>query len=126
MTRDRLSRAAIVAAAMKLADREGLEAVTLRRIATTLGVYVTSLYNHVPTKEAVLDGMIECLIAEARLPENPIPWQEWVRRFAASLRSVALKHPGAFAALHPRSLTRYSKVKAATANCGTTSSELAR
>jgi AcrR family transcriptional regulator len=102
MARPRLTRQNIVTTALTLADREGLEAVTLRRIAGKLGVHVTSLYNHVPTKEAVLDGMIERLIAEADLPTGPIAWEEWIRRFAASLRAVALRHPGAFATLHHR------------------------
>jgi AcrR family transcriptional regulator len=85
-----------------MADREGLEAVTLRRLAARLGVHVTSLYNHVPTKEAVLDGIVENLIEEAELPTEQMKWEEWVRRCAAALRAMARKHPGAFAVLHHR------------------------
>lgn len=102
MGRPRLTRDRILSTAIQLADREGLEAVTLRRLATRLGVHVTSLYNHVPTKEAVLDGMVENLIEEAKLPAGEMKWEEWVRRFAAAIRSVARKHPGAFAVLHHR------------------------
>jgi AcrR family transcriptional regulator len=102
MKRPGLTRARIVATALELADREGLDAVTLRRVAAELGVHVTSLYNHVPTKEAVLDGMIERLVADARLPKSAIPWDEWVRRFASSMRAVARRHPGAFAVFHTR------------------------
>lgn len=102
MARRRLTRARIVAAALQIADRDGLEAVTLRRLATRLGVHVTSLYNHVPTKDAVLDGMVECMIAESDLPTGPVTWEQWVRRFAAAIRVVAYKHPGAFAAFHHR------------------------
>jgi AcrR family transcriptional regulator len=92
----------IVATALDLADREGLEAVTLRRLAGELGVHVTSLYNHVPTKEAVLDGVIERLIADASLPSGAISWEEWVRHFAGAMRDLARRHPGAFEALHER------------------------
>jgi AcrR family transcriptional regulator len=102
MGRSRLTRARIVSTAVQMADREGLEAVTLRRLAGRLRVHVTSLYNHVPTKEAVLDGMVESLIEEARLPTGEMKWEEWIRRFATALRSVARKHPGAFAVLHHR------------------------
>jgi len=102
MTRRPLTRERIVATALQLADREGLEAVTLRRVAARLGVHVTSLYNHVPTKEAVLDGVVERLIAEADLPTGEVRWEEWVRRFAAAMRSGARKHPGAFEAFHHR------------------------
>jgi AcrR family transcriptional regulator len=85
-----------------MADRDGLEAVTLRRLAARLRVHVTSLYNHVPTKEAVLDGIVEHLIEEAELPTGEMRWEEWVRRCAAALRAIARKHPGAFAVLHHR------------------------
>jgi AcrR family transcriptional regulator len=103
MKRPGLTRERIVTAALELADREGLDAVTLRRLALDLGVHVTSLYNHVDTKDAVLDGVVERLMAEAKLPKQEIAWEDWVRRFAAAMRGVAKRHPGAFEALHHRS-----------------------
>lgn len=102
MRRPGLTRTRIVSAALELADREGLDSVTLRRLAAELGVHVTSLYNHVSTKETVLDGMIDIMVAGARLPTGPIEWEEWVRRFAASMRAVAQRHPGAFAVFQTR------------------------
>lgn len=100
MSKPRLSRTSIVAAAIQMADEQDLAAVTLRGIASRLGVHVTSLYNHVPTKEAVLDEMIRAMISEAKLPRGKHAWEEWVRRFAAAMRALARKHPGAFEALH--------------------------
>ena len=97
-----LTRQRIVETAMAVADREGFEAVTLRRIAGDLGVHVTSLYNHVPTREAVTDAIVERLIEEADLPTAPLGWEEWVRRFFAAIGQVAVAHPGAFAALQRR------------------------
>jgi AcrR family transcriptional regulator len=96
----RLSRANIVAVAIEIADAEGLSSVTLRGIAARLAVHVTSLYNHVPTKEAVVDEIREALLAEARLPTGRIGWQSWVRQFAAGMRELGRKHPGAFEAFH--------------------------
>jgi len=96
----RLSRENIVAVAIEMADEEGLASVTLRGIAARLAVHVTSLYNHVPTKEAVIEGMVEALIAEARLPKGRIGWKDWVRQFAAAMRALGRRHPGAFEALH--------------------------
>ena len=98
-----LSRDRILETAVALADRDGLEAVTLRRIAAELGVHVTSLYHHVPTREAVSDGVVELLVAEADLPLEPVPWEQWVRRFFTAMCDVARAHPGAFQALqaHP-------------------------
>ena len=85
-----------------MADRDGFGGVTLRRIAAELGVHVTSLYNHVPTRDAVTDGIIERLIEEAKLPTSPVPWEEWVRSFFTAMGTMATTHPGAFAALQRR------------------------
>ena len=63
LTRERILRTAVA-----MADQDGLDAVTLRRIAAELGVHVTSLYNHVPTRDAVTDGIVETLLEEAGLP----------------------------------------------------------
>jgi AcrR family transcriptional regulator len=96
----RLSRENIVAVAIEMADEEGLSSVTLRGIAARLAVHVTSLYNHVPTKEAVVEEMRTALLAEARLPSGRVAWQDWVRQFAAGMRELGRKHPGAFEAFH--------------------------
>lgn len=97
LTRDRILQAAV-----RLADRDGPDAVTLRKIAGELGVHVTSLYNHVPTRDAVTDGIVEVLLEEAGLPTGPITWQAWVRDFADAMLGVAAAHPGAFHALQQR------------------------
>src|SRR3954447_7148326 len=97
-----LTRERILQAAVRLADRDGPEAVTLRRIATDLGVHVTSLYNHVPTRDAVTDGIVELLLDEAKLPTGPVEWDVWVREFIDAVVGVAATHPGAFHALQQR------------------------
>ncbi|MCU1587063.1 MAG: transcriptional regulator, TetR family, partial [Frankiales bacterium] len=63
-----LSRDRILRCALAVSDRDGLEATSLRRVAAELGVHVTSLYHHVPTKEALLDGLVEELLGSADLP----------------------------------------------------------
>jgi AcrR family transcriptional regulator len=97
-----LTRDQILWAAIRIADDEGPEAITLRRISTALGVHVTSLYNHVPTREAITDGIVEVLLTEAKLPTHPVPWEEWVRHFFAAMGQIATTHPGAFYALEQR------------------------
>jgi AcrR family transcriptional regulator len=97
-----LSRDRIVTTARDLADRDGLDAVTLRRLATELDVHVTSLYNHVATLDAIVDGIVQLLFAEADIPESPRNWEEWVRGFVAAVGALAVAHPGAFAALERR------------------------
>lgn len=94
-----LSRDRILQCAVRIADRDGLDAASLRKVAAELGVHVTSLYNHVPTKEALLDGVVEELFASADMPLGEVPWEQWVRRFVASIALLAREHPGAFAVM---------------------------
>jgi AcrR family transcriptional regulator len=94
--REPLSRERVLASAMRVADAEGLAAVTMRRVAADLGVEAMSLYHHVPSKEALLDGLVEALVAEmgAGAPERSAAadWRTSLReRFLAS-RSVVLRH----------------------------------
>jgi len=97
-----LSRDRIIDTAIRLADRDGLDAVTLRRIAGELGVHVTSLYNHVPTRDAVTTGIVDALVTGADLPVHEIDWEDWVRAFVSAVGDIAVEHPGAFAALQRR------------------------
>src|SRR6478609_11689685 len=94
-----LTRDAILRTAVQLADRDGPDAVTLRKIAGELGVHVTSLYNHVPTREAVTDGIVELLLDEAKLPTTAVAWDAWIRQFVDGVTGIAATHPGAFHAL---------------------------
>ena len=102
MTRRALSRGRIIDAAIRIADDDGFAAVALRRIAADLGVHVTSLYNHVPNFEAVIEGMLESLLLEAKLPTNPTTWQRWVEEFMGAIDTIARTHPGAFGAFEHR------------------------
>jgi AcrR family transcriptional regulator len=97
-----LTRERILETAVRMADRDGLDAVTLRGIAGELGVHVTSLYNHVPTRDAITDGIVEVLLDEAKLPTQQVSWEEWVRSFFAAIGTIAVTHPGAFVALQRR------------------------
>lgn len=94
-----LSRDRILSCAVLVADRDGLEAASLRRVAGELGVHVTSLYNHVETKEALLDGLVEQLLGSVDLPLEELPWEQWVRQFVGAVARLAREHPGAFAVL---------------------------
>lgn len=97
-----LSRERIIETAIEMADRDGLDAVTLRKLAVELGVHVTSLYNHVATRDAVTTGIVDELVTRADLPVGAISWEEWARAFVARIGDIAVEHPGAFAALQRR------------------------
>lgn len=94
-----LSVGRVLDAAVALADAEGIDALTVRRLADVLGVHPTSLYNHVASKEALLAGVVDRLFEEAALPSQVDGWEQWVRALADGLRRVASAHPGAVLAL---------------------------
>jgi AcrR family transcriptional regulator len=90
----RLTRGRILRAAVRLLDREGAERLTIRRLAAELGVAPMSLYNHVPGKAALLDGVIGCVLGEMRVPEGHDGyWADNVRTLLVEFRQVVLKHP---------------------------------
>jgi AcrR family transcriptional regulator len=90
----RLTRAAIVVTALRLADDEGLPAVSIRRVARELGVRPMSLYTHIASKDDLLDLMLDTAIAEVLVPE-PLPedWREGMRLIARRTRSTFAAHP---------------------------------
>jgi len=101
--RGSLSRAAVVQAALDLADAEGLEAVTMRAIAQRLGCKPMSLYRHVADKDALLDALVESIFAEYELPDpTQRAWREELARRAGSVRRVLVRHPWALALLETR------------------------
>lgn len=82
-------------AAIKLADRQGLEALSMRKLATTLKVEAMSLYNHVANKDALLDSMVDQIIGEMTLPERGGDWKAAMRARAVSALAVMTAHPWA-------------------------------
>jgi TetR/AcrR family tetracycline transcriptional repressor len=91
-SRQRLSREAVLRAAVDLVDREGLEALSMRRLGGAVGIHATSLYNHVEDKEALLDGIIEVVLDEVAA-EPGADWKESLRVLAQGFREVSKRHP---------------------------------
>lgn len=94
-----LSRDRIVATAMALVDAEGLEAVSTRRLATELGVSGPSLYNHVATKDELLDAVVDAVLGEVDTgmfgdlgPDNR-DWRTALGEWARSYRAALAAHP---------------------------------
>jgi TetR/AcrR family transcriptional regulator, tetracycline repressor protein len=95
----RLSRDAIVASAVALADAEGLEAVTIRRLAQEHGVTPMAMYWHFSDKDSLLDGLAEYLINQVRFPEpGDGPWHEQLHDLLRAFLEAIRPHP-AFASL---------------------------
>ena len=93
--REPLSRDRILATALAIIDAEGLEALSMRRVGTELGVEAMSLYNHVPNKAALLDGLHERILEEMDRPRSTSSWRDHARHQARALRKVLCAHPRA-------------------------------
>ena len=104
-----LNRERIAKAALALVDREGLEKLTARRLASALGCEAMSLYHHFQGMEHVLDAVADRLLAEVKLPPAP-PSQSssglegTLRTLCASYLALARRHPRAFPVLAARRL----------------------
>lgn len=79
-------------AAIELVDRGGLGALTMRRLGSALGVEAMSLYKHVPSKEALLEGMVDRIIGAIAIPEEGAPWRAAMTLRANSAREVLGRH----------------------------------
>ncbi len=97
-SRKPLSRERVLAAAVALADTQGIQALTMRRLAAELNVEAMSLYYHLRDKEALLDGVVETVIAEidaavGRHDPNGGDWRTQLRQQFLAARQVVLRHP---------------------------------
>ena len=92
--RETLSREQIVASAMELLDTEGLTGLSIRKLAAKLGAGATSLYWYVPTKDDLIDLLIDEVWGEVDVPEPELAgWRSGALLFGHSLRSAVLRHP---------------------------------
>jgi AcrR family transcriptional regulator len=97
------SREAITAAAVALADAEGLDAVTMRKVAAQVGAGVMSLYSYAPDKEALLELMVDHVSAELPTPDTLTgDWRADLKTIARLQRAHMLRHPWLPAALSTR------------------------
>lgn len=96
-----LSRELLLATAVALVDVGGIKALTMRRLATAVDVEPMSLYYHLPDKEALLDGVVETVVAEILAavddlgPRGADQWRPRLRRQFLAAREVMLRHPWA-------------------------------
>ena len=84
-----------MAAAIELADRDGIESISMRKLAQELGVEAMSLYTHVRNKNDLLDGMVDAVIGQIPISTESADWKTSLRQLALAARSVMLRHPWA-------------------------------
>lgn len=94
-SRGRLNRERVLSTSIALADRTGIDSLTMRRLGEELGVEAMSLYNHVANKEDLLNGMVDAVFAEIELPSHSDDWKTAMRKRSVSFRAVLSRHPWA-------------------------------
>lgn len=109
--RIRLSREAVIQAAIELVGRIGIDALSMRKLAETLGVEAMSLYNHVKNKEDLLDAMVDTVVGEMYLPSTKAPWRREIRKAALSSHKILMKYSWASLLLVSRPSIGVSKLK---------------
>lgn len=87
----------VAAAALKVVDQDGLEAISMRRVGDALGVSAMSLYHYFPSKEALLDAVFQAVLVELPPLRRGGGWQAMVRRRALEFRITLARHPKAIA-----------------------------
>lgn len=97
-----LSRERVLEAATRIADRSGIESLTMRSLAEELRVEAMSLYHHVANKADLLDGMMDRVYGEIDVPSGAGDWRDAMRRRALSARRVLKAHPWAVGMLESR------------------------
>ena len=97
-----INRDSALVQAVAVADGEGIEAVTMRRLAREMGVEAASLYHHVSGKDEILDGLIDIVAAEIELPSRTDGWRPAIRQRAHNTRAVLRRHPWAVALMASR------------------------
>ena len=97
-----LTRERVLAAAMKLADGGGIEALSMRKLGQALGVEAMAVYYHFANKERVLDGIVDLVFGEIDVPRIGADWKTAMRQRAMSVRDALLRHRWAIGLMESR------------------------
>jgi AcrR family transcriptional regulator len=100
--RARLNKERVLEAAVELAVRDGIESLTMRKLADELGAGAMSLYHYVPNKEQLLDGMVDIVFSEIELPSTDDDWKTAMRKRAISTREALGRHRWAIGLMEGR------------------------
>jgi len=100
----RLSKERVLRAAVEVADREGLESLTMRKLADELGVGAMSLYYYVPNKDELITGMVDVVFDEIELPPADVEWKIAMRQRARSTREALNRHRWAVGLMESRAM----------------------
>ena len=90
-----LSKERVLRAAIDLADKAGVESLSMRKLAQELGVEAMSLYNHVRNKDDMLDGIVDGVVSEIDVSRSGADWKASLRQRVMTARAVVQRHPWA-------------------------------
>jgi len=123
--RPRHTREQIAATALAIADSEGIEAVSMRRVAAELGAGTMTLYHYVASKNELVALMEDAVMGELLVPEGELPgdWREALTAIARRTRATFIRHPWAVSGMHgtgmsPHALRHFEQSLAAVAGTG--------
>jgi AcrR family transcriptional regulator len=91
-SRPALTPERVIEAATAMADVIGVDALTIRKLATELNVWPMAIYHHLPNKDAIIDGMVDLVFSEIELPPTDLDWKAAIRRRSVSAREVLARH----------------------------------
>ena len=97
-----LNRERVVAAAIELADADPTEPLSMRKLGEAVGVKAMSLYNHVASKDDLLDGMVDAVFSEIPLPSDKGSWKTAMRERANAVRAALTRHRWAIGLMESR------------------------
>jgi AcrR family transcriptional regulator len=100
----KLTRARVLEAAVAVADRDGIDAVSMRNLGQELGIEAMSLYTHIRGKEDLLDGMVDVVVAEIPIDTAGPDWRTTLRRSILAARAVMLRHRWAARVIETRTV----------------------
>jgi AcrR family transcriptional regulator len=101
-TRMPLTRERVLRAAVDLADRDGIDSLSMRKLAQILDVVPMALYRHVANKDELLDGLVDVVIGEIDPPLEGADWRTTIRARILSARGALLRHPWASSVMESR------------------------
>ena len=99
-----VSRSVILQCALRIVDRDGIDALSMRRLSAEVGRDPTVLYRHVPNKAALLDGVVEIVLGQLRVDPADPDWKGQLRTVARGFRQLAVEHPNVVPLLVTRPL----------------------
>lgn len=103
---EKLTREKLIAAALEIVDRDGLDALSMRKLGAELGVDPMAAYRHLPNKDALLDGVIEAVAGSAEVDvDESLPWQDQLRQLIRANLKATLAHPNVLSIMAQRPLT---------------------